>query len=105
MANILIDFEWSRCPMGYRLISSRSLVPVGFSPNLYPDEDWIVPNANEHVPCRPLEVDNLYDVFAQHKVARELVGFHKRIWDPNAASKYLMGRVRFHLFAAGESLP
>ncbi len=77
MANILIDFEWSRCPMGYRLISSRSLVPVGFSPNLYPDEDWIVPNANEHVPCRPLEVDNLYNIFANIRSRESLLDFIK----------------------------
>jgi hypothetical protein len=77
LANILIDLEWFRCPKGYRLISSRSMVPVGCSPSFYPDEDWIVPTTSEHVPCRPLEVDNLYNIFANIRSRASLLEFTK----------------------------
>jgi hypothetical protein len=71
MAGFVTDFEWWRCTKGYQLVPSRSVHPRG------PDEDWILAKADEHEPCRPLEVDNLCIIFANVRTPTGLLDFIK----------------------------
>jgi hypothetical protein len=45
MDDFLIDFEWLRCPKGYRLGHSKSVVRGNW--HNVPYEEWIVANNNE----------------------------------------------------------
>jgi hypothetical protein len=77
MADFLIDFEWFRCPEGYRLVhASETARARGEPPGSYPDCDWIVPNSDERIPYRPLDrYDMLCNVFAGIKTPNDLLKF------------------------------
>lgn len=77
MALLRIDLEWFRCPRGYRLVHARDVARAkGEIPGSYPDEDWIVPNAEERIGYRPLdEYDLLCVAFSKLKTPDDLLGF------------------------------
>jgi hypothetical protein len=78
MANLFIDFEWHRCPKGYRLGQAREIARVTgkAAPETYPDETWIVPNGAERTPYRPFDRDiPIYSAFARVRTAEDLLKF------------------------------
>jgi hypothetical protein len=77
MVDFRTDFEWFRCPKGYRLVhASETARALGEDPESYPDCDWIVPNSDEQIPYRPLErYDTLCNVFAKIQTADDLLRF------------------------------
>jgi hypothetical protein len=77
MADFLIDFDWFRCPKGYKLVhASETARARGEQPESYPDCDWIVPNSDERVWYRPLDrYDTLCNIFAGIKTSKDLLKF------------------------------
>ena len=48
-----IDFEWFRCPHGYRIANARDVARANkHNPKRYPDEEWIVANSDERITYR-----------------------------------------------------
>src|SRR5262249_53558255 len=77
MTDFLIDFEWFRCPDGYRMAHASEIARVnGEVPETYPNDDWIVPKSRRQISYRPLkEYDTLCNVFAKVRSADDLLGF------------------------------
>lgn len=72
MSEVTIDFDWFRCPQGYRIVRAGDIA----SPIANPDDSWIVPKSDERIPYRPLEkYDLLYLAFASLKTAAEVFKF------------------------------
>ena len=64
MPDVALDFDWFRCPQGYRTVHAGEIKSQ--IPN--PDDLWIVPKSDERVSYRPLEkYDLLYMAFANLK--------------------------------------
>jgi hypothetical protein len=73
MTAFSIDFEWFRCPDGYRL------VPRGSLRRSDPPDDRIVARSDRTAAYRPFDhFDSLYKEFAEVKTADDLLGFVKR---------------------------
>ncbi len=73
MAEFLLDFEWFRCPDGYRVVRAGDLTG-GQIPN--PDDLWIAAKSDKRAVYRPLEkYDLLYVAFANLKSLDEVVKF------------------------------
>jgi hypothetical protein len=72
MTAFSIDFDWFRCPQGYRVVRSGDIERRIANP----DDLWIIPNSDERVFYRPLEkYDLLYIAYAQVKTLDHLLKF------------------------------
>lgn len=72
MADFLLDFDWFRCPQGYRVIRAGEVEPSVRDP----DDMWIVPKTDERVFYRPLDkYDLLYIAYASVKTSDQLFKF------------------------------
>jgi hypothetical protein len=74
MAIFLPDFEWFRCPDGYRVARAGEIAPGASNP----EDLWIAPRSKQRISYRPLEkYDLLYVAFANVKTPDELADFVK----------------------------
>ncbi len=72
MPDVTLDFDWFRCPQGYRIVQAGEIQSQ--IPN--PDDLWIVPKSDERVSYRPLEkYDLLYIAFASLKTPDAVLTF------------------------------
>jgi hypothetical protein len=69
------DFEWFRCPQGYRIAQARDV-----GGDSYPDEEWVVPNSDERITYRcPIDgTASLVSVFACVSTPEALLRFVKQ---------------------------
>jgi hypothetical protein len=70
MPKVSIEFSWYKDASGYRLVSAGSLAGPG-----KPPFDVIVPNGGERMPIRPMEIPDIYIVFAYVDSAEKLLEF------------------------------
>ncbi len=104
MALFNIDFEWFRCPDGYRLVL-RGSVGEG-----NPPMHRIVASSDKREAYRPFDhLDSLYKVFVEIRTANDLLGFVKRFglleqspeYDADFDGEYFFGAREYE----GNSVP
>src|SRR5262249_31605819 len=69
---VSIDFTWHKDASGYRLVKRGRL------PDRNPPFDTIVPNGGERILIHPMEVSDIYRIFAHVVSAEDLLRFVQR---------------------------
>jgi hypothetical protein len=104
-SELAADFEWFRCPQGYRITQARDVARAnGHNPDTYPDKEWIVANSDNRITYRlPMNsTASLVTVFAHVTTPSEALRFANQYGPMGSYGSYWGYSVAGYLRRAGQ---